>query len=353
MRLPFSVRRIAVTQKIRHKNIPFFIPHSGCKNNCVFCSQRKITGFYLPPGEMHEEAARLVETVEEALKYMGGATAQIAFFGGSFTGIERERMLLLLQTAYHYVENGSITGIRLSTRPDYIDDEILDILEHYGVTDIELGLQSTDESVLKASGRGHGREICFQSAEKIVKRGFSLGGQMMIGLPCSTPEKEIKTAEDIVSMHASEARIYPTVVFTGTALYNMAVNGTYVPITNEEAVIRSAECCKIFQNAGVEILRIGLHSSDELKEAPFGANHPAIGELVYSKLEYDRICSLIGDAETKGKVLILHVPSDKISAAAGHRGCNKKMLYEKYGFSKISIYKAENNRTEVNIKAED
>lgn len=337
----------------RHKNIPFFIPHSGCKNNCVFCSQTKITGYSLPAGEMHEEAARLVKTVEESLPYMNGAEAQIAFFGGSFTGIERERMLLLLETAYKYVQNGSIYGIRLSTRPDYIDTEILDILKRYSVTDIELGLQSTDEAVLTASGRGHGRAICFENAKLIVENGFTLGGQMMVGLPLSTLESEVQTAKDVVAMGAKSARIYPTVVFSGTELYDMAVSGRYSPLTNEEAAFRAAECLKVFKNAGVDVLRIGLHASEELKNAPFGANHPAMGELVYSKLAMDTVCEQIKASETKGKVLYISAPSYSVSAVSGHGGQNKKALYEKYGFKKIKITKSNEDKIVVNIKAED
>lgn len=338
---------------VRHKNIPFFIPHSGCKNNCVFCSQTKITGFCLPAGEMHEEARRLDQTVCEALEYMNGAEAQIAFFGGSFTGIERDRMLLLLETAYKYVQSGKVCGIRLSTRPDYIDADILSILKRYGVTDIELGLQSTDEAVLAASGRGHGRSVCFESSRLIVESGFTLGGQMMIGLPESTLEKELQTAKDIVAMGAKSARIYPTVVFTGTALYDMAVSGGYTPITNEEAAFRCAECYKILEAAGVDILRIGLHASEELKNAPFGANHPAMGELVYSALALDGVRAQLNGADTRGKTLCIYAPSSKISAVAGHKGANKQKLYEEYGFKRIKIINSKDDKITANIKAED
>jgi len=338
----------------RHKNIPFFIPHSGCKNNCVFCSQTKITGFSLPKEDIVSEALRLKATVDEALEYMNGAEAQIGFFGGSFTGIERDRMLLLLDTAYGYVKKGAVKGIRLSTRPDYISNEILDILESYGVIDIELGLQSTDEEVLKVSGRGHGREVCFESAALIVDHGFGFGGQMMIGLPCSDREKELRTARDIVSMGATSARIYPTVVFKGTPLYDMAVDGRYTPITNETAADVAAACLRIFREANVEILRIGLHASDELKNAPFGANHPAMGELVYSRIAYEDIREQLAGKETKGKMLKICVPSNRVSAVVGQKGCNKQKLIEEYGFKKVKIYKSLTQEdVGLSIEAED
>lgn len=337
----------------RHKNIPFFIPHSGCKNNCVFCSQTKITGFSLPEDDMLSEAARLKETVDEALEYMDGADAQIGFFGGSFTGIERERMLLLLKTAYEYVKNNKVMGIRLSTRPDYIDTEILDVLESYGVTDIELGLQSTDEAVLKACGRGHGREVCFESAALVVERGFGFGGQMMIGLPCSDYEKELQTARDIVSMGASSARIYPTVVFKGTPLYDMAVNGSYTPITNEQGAERAAGCLRIFRDAKVDILRIGLHASEELMAAPFGANHPAMGELVYSHLAYDDIKRLLKDKQTAGKVFKIYVPQNRVSVVSGQNGNNKQRFIKEYGFRNVKIYGHATVGADLSIEIED
>lgn len=324
----------------RHKNIPFFIPHSGCKNNCVFCSQTKITGFTLPNEDILAEAARLKATVEESLEYLGEAEAQIGFFGGSFTGIERERMLTLLKTAHTYVKAGKVMGIRLSTRPDYIDKEILDILESYGVTDIELGLQSTNESVLKACGRGHGRQVCFDSAKMITERGFGFGGQMMIGLPMSDYEKDLQTARDIVSMGAAAVRIYPTVVFEGTALYDMVQRGEYTPISNERAAEIGAECLRIFKNAGVEVLRIGLHASEELKKAPYGANHPSMGELVYSRLAYEEVSKLLADEDTVGKTLKLFVSPRRISSISGYKGENKEKLKKEYLLKSVKIYKS-------------
>ena len=257
----------------------------------------------MPAEEIAEEAARLKNVVDESLIHLNGAEAQIAFFGGSFTGIERERMLLLLKTAWEYVEDGRIAGIRLSTRPDYINEEILVLLKKYGVTHIELGLQSTSSVVLDATARGHGRQVCFDSAKLIVDSGFELVGQMMIGLPKSTPESELRTAEDIVAMGAGAVRIYPTVVFEGTKLYEQCLSGEYIPLSVDEAVERSLNCLKVFRRSNIDVLRIGLHASEELDKAPFGANHPAIGELVYGEELYEQICEQIADKESKNKLL--------------------------------------------------
>ena len=201
---------------MRHINIPIFIPHLGCPNQCVFCNQRKISGresFDLNSVSLEiENALSTVDSNDEV---------EIAFFGGSFTGIDRTLMVSLLEIAHSYILEGRVGSIRCSTRPDYIDEEILSILKKYGVKTIELGLQSTSARVLENAKRGHNFEAELKSCRMIVENGFDLVGQMMIGLPSSDIESEIRTAEFITSVGAVGARIYPTVVFYGTELCNL------------------------------------------------------------------------------------------------------------------------------------
>ncbi len=302
--------------------------------------------------DINSEKERLRLTVEEALRFAEGNDIQIAFFGGSFTGIEPKRMIALLETAYEYVKNGSVQGIRLSTRPDYISEDIISLLLKYGVTNIELGMQSTDNKVLVASGRGHDRQVCFDSAKMIVESGIKLGGQMMIGLPLSTLEKEVQTAKDIISMGATEARIYPTVVFADTELYDMAISGRYIPINNEAAVERSAECLELFRDNAIKVLRVGLHASDELSNAPFGANHPSIGELVYSRLAYKDIIKSIDNVDVSGKKLSIYVPKGTESIVSGQKAENKRKLAELYKCKRIKIFGCGTEKIRVKIEAE-
>lgn len=262
--------------------------------------------------------------------------SQIAFFGGSFTAIERDRMIALLSVANEYIKKGVASSVRISTRPDKIDREILDILAEYNVKNIELGVQSTDDSVLDACERGHTADDSFRSAELINENGFVFGGQMMIGLPGSSVESEIKTAEDIVKMGAKEARIYPTVVFEGTKLFEMAKRGEYIPLSLEEAVERSAKCFRIFYENGVKVLRIGLHSSENLKNAPLGANHPALGELVKSCVYTDIIAEKAGMVD--GKVIEIGIKKSDLSMLCGHNGSAINRLKAKTNASKVEIY---------------
>ena len=210
----------------KHVNIPIFIPHLGCPNQCVFCNQRTISGVE------QFDIANVKKEIEDALSTVDSSQeAEIAFFGGSFTGIDRNLMISLLELAYGYVTDGKVKSVRCSTRPDYIDEEILDILKKYGVTTIELGLQSSSDEVLSVSKRGHTRADEARSCDLIVQRGFELVGQMMIGLPASTLESEMETARFIVEHGAVGARIYPTVVFYETELCQMAKRGDYSPIS--------------------------------------------------------------------------------------------------------------------------
>ncbi len=261
--------------------------------------------------------------------------SQIAFFGGSFTAIEKTRMEALLSVANEYINKGVAQSIRISTRPDCINEEILEILKKYRVTHIELGVQSTDERVLSACKRGHSADDSFNAARLIVNQGFVFGGQMMIGLPEATAESEAQTALDIVKMSAGEARIYPTVVFEETALYEMTKNGTYNPLGLEEAIERTAKCYRIFHDAGVKMLRIGLHSSENLKNAPFGANHPAIGELVKSRVYTDIIAERAGDC--RNKILCVGIRKSDISMLRGHNGAAINRLKEQTGCAEIEI----------------
>ncbi len=311
---------------MRHRNIPIFIPHMGCPNQCVFCNQRSISGCR----EFCEEDVK--EQIERALSTISiGDEVEIAFFGGSFTGIDRDLMLRLLQTAQTYIDAGKVTGIRLSTRPDYISNEILELLSRFSVQTIELGLQSMDDTVLTCSKRGHTAKQAEDACRAIINYGFALVGQMMIGLPASTRESEIETARKIIALGATAVRIYPTVVFYETPLCEMAKTREYTPLTLEEAITRSADVLEIFEAHGVPCIRLGLCATEDLtspEEVFGGPNHPALGELIMSECYYRRILSALRERELVGKEAVLRVPAREFSRAVGQRRQNIKRLWE-------------------------
>lgn len=265
-------------------NISIFVPHNGCPQQCSFCNQKTITGKQAQP-----TSADVRQAVETALNRKG-YVYEIAFFGGSFTAIDRAYMLELLNTAHEYIDNSRITGIRISTRPDFIDDEILTLLKSKGVTAIELGAQSMDDNVLKANLRGHTSADVVNASELIKKYGFELGLQMMTGLYTDTDEKAIETAKKIIALKPKTVRIYPTVVLKNTYLAELYEKEIYKPQTVDDAANLCTRLVPMFEEKGITVIRLGLHSSTDIKKNMVaGAFHDSFGEIVKSRYMLNRI----------------------------------------------------------------
>lgn len=267
---------------MKHASIPVFVPHLACPNDCVFCNQRKISGTQQPPQDIQK-------TLRQALKILPDKFEQvdIAFFGGSFTGIEEPVMREYLSAASQIrAENHRITGIRLSTRPDYINESILDILEEYGVSAIELGVQSMYDHILLQAGRGHTVSHTLQAVKLIRARNFELTLQFMPGLPGDTDQTVLGTAHKIAALAPDCVRIYPCVVIGDTQLCTLYQTGLYTPLTIEKAVDLCAQMVPLFRDKNIQILRIGLHSSDliQTQSVVAGPFHPAFGELVQQRI---------------------------------------------------------------------
>lgn len=308
----------------KHCNIPIFIPELACPHQCVFCNQEKISNTFSVPRP--NEISTIIDSYLETIP--NNRVINIAFFGGSFTGIPKDEMIAYLKIAHTYVKAGRVHGIRLSTKPDYITEEILDIMTQYGVTSIELGAQSTDNRVLLKSGRGHKFDAIERAAELIRKRDFELGLQMMLGLPYDTLELSIQTANDIVRLGADTTRIYPTVVVQGTALEKMYEKGDYKALSLDDAVHWSKEVLKIFNAAGVKVLRVGLHPSEELelgKSLIAGPIHPSFKEMVLSALWND----ILNEKLKKTGQSTIHVSRRQLNYAIGYKGKNRNALKKK------------------------
>ena len=307
-----------------HRNVPIFIPHMGCPHTCVFCNQRSISGHH---AFRLEDVTREIEAALSTIPT--GTDTEIAFFGGSFTGIDRDLMVELLELAERYVRAGRVSSIRLSTRPDYISQEILEILSRYSVKTIELGLQSMNDNVLLAAGRGHSAACAAQACRAVVRAGFSLVGQMMIGLPGATLTDEIETAKQICKLGASAARIYPTVVFYDTPLCEMTRAGRYLPLSLREAVERSAAVLRIFTAHGVPCIRIGLCAGEGLSSPETvmaGPNHAALGELVLGELYYEKLIDALNASGLLGREVLLQLPAREISKYVGQHRVNLERL---------------------------
>ena len=314
---------------MKHYNIPVFISHFGCPNSCVFCNQKKITGI-----ETDVTLDELEGIIEDYLKTLPKESRkEVAFFGGTFTGISIDLQRNYLEVVKRYIDRGMIDGIRMSTRPDYISREILLMLKEYGVTTIELGVQSLDPEVLELSGRGYSPEKVYEASSMIKESGINLGIQLMPGLPGSTDEKDFISAKKVVGIGPDMVRIYPTLVINGTQMEKMYYKGSFVPMTLKEAVERVVPIYALFEKEGINIIRVGLQPSEDIREDGVivsGPFHPSFRELVEGEI-YFRFLSQKKDKEGN-----LHIKANEknISKIVGNRGINKKNLGKNF---KISI----------------
>lgn len=315
---------------MHHFNIPIFIPELACPYRCVFCNQYNISG---APGA--PQFKQVIHTIEAHLNTFPKDNCQIevAFFGGSFTGLDMEEQNKYLSWVAPYLESGRINGIRISTRPDYITADILQNLRNSGVIAIELGAQSLNDSVLAKSSRGHQSRHVIEAVAWIHKFGFELGLQMMIGLPGDSPDKSISTAHKIVELGAHTTRIYPCLVIKDTQLAELYARQLYQPISMEDAINQCAQLYLIFENAGVKVLRIGIHPSETFNEGGSliaGPFHPAFGERVLTRVWQLKLVEKITFQTKKPTSLTVHVNPSQLNAAIGYKAINKKWLQEKF-----------------------
>ena len=279
-----------------------------------------------------------------------GALVQLAFYGGSFTAIPVESQIALLEAANEYLDSGEVDTIRLSTRPDAIDGAVLRRLEKYRVGTVEIGAQSMDDDVLRLSGRGHTADDVVNAARSIRAAGFRLIIQMMTGLPGDSGEQSIKTAEMIAGLHPDGVRIYPTVIIRDTALYDLWKSGRYMEHTVEEAVEVCSAIVPVFENAGIPIIRLGLNPTDELSagSAVGGAYHPALGELVRSRIYRGRAEKLLEETGASGSVQLEVHPSD-VSKMTGQHRENLAYLKNRFGLEEIKVRAADCPPGSINI----
>lgn len=334
----------------RNSIIPVFVPHLGCPNDCVFCNQRRISGHTEPA------TAQTVKTAIEnaAALFPKGTKRQLAFYGGSFTAIPTVEQVALFEAAKPYLDDGTISSIRLSTRPDAIDAETLARLKKYSVQTVELGAQSLCDNVLWLSNRGHTAKEVEEAARMVKQEGFELILQMMTGLPGDTDESCVETAKRIIALRPDGVRIYPTVIVRDTELYDMWKAGTYKEHTVSDAVRVCAKITKLFDEAGIPIIRMGLNPTEDLSggDAVGGAYHPALGELVRSRMMLDKAVELLDGIEPNKRV-ILGVNKSDVSKMVGQHRCNAEVLKTQFKLKSLKITQTDINSGEIKLLSLD
>lgn len=314
--------------------IPIFVPNLGCPNDCTFCNQEKISGksTNISSDDVKKTIDYYLENFRDNNKYV-----EVAFFGGSFTGIDREVQIELLEAANAYIKEKKVKSIRISTRPDYISKDILKMLRKYHVKTIELGVQSTNNYILNKSKRGHTFEDVKKASKLIRRYGFRLGHQMMVGLPESTEIDEINTAKDLIKLKPKIVRIYPVLVIKGTELEKDYEANEYKPLTVEQAVERCKEITYLFRKNKINVIRIGLQNTEEISspeqdgsEVVAGPFHPAFRQLVEGSMWYDSIAEKIKNINAKVKEVQIMVNPIDANNVIGHKKDNIKRLKEFY-----------------------
>lgn len=315
--------------------IPIFIPHRGCKNECVFCNQRKISG---ETRDVTENDVR--QEIEKYLELYKGTDRkkQIAFFGGSFTGLNMEDQVRFLNIANEYIEKGLVENIRISTRPDYISELILKILKQKNVNVIELGVQSMDDEVLDAAKRGHTSKQVVKASKLIKKYGFILGHQVMVGLPKSTLKKEIYTIEKCIELKPDIIRIYPVYVLKESKLWDMYENKEYMPLELEDAVMRTSAMYALCVKNNINVIRIGLQTTEEINSKNSDIAGPVCDnykERVLSYISYNNIKERLDKIKFKRNINLIVSPK-QVNYIVGNNRCNLQRLNSEYS-RKVTI----------------
>ncbi len=337
-----------------HYIIPIFIPHKGCPFDCVFCNQRKITGLE------NEPSGKLIgQQIREVYKTIPDSETnqvEIAFFGGSFTGIDIKKQEEFLLEAYRWKSKGLVKDIRISTRPDYINSRIMEVLLKYGVTIVELGVQSMDKGVLDRSGRGHTEEDVIKASKIIKKYDLKMGLQMMLGLPSDSKEKALITTEKLIECEPDFVRIYPTLVIKDTNLEEQYLKGEYKPLSLEDAIDITKAVLVQFAQHRIPVIRVGLQTTEELVSkgaVVAGPFHPAFRQLVESEIMKDflEFVFVKNNLRNRKEIITLQANSLLISTIVGHKRSNIKFFKTNLNIKRIKILQnnsIQNNRVKIN-----
>ncbi len=317
--------------------IPIFIPHQGCPYRCSFCDQKNISG-----AKTRADKELVETTIDQYLKSselnVRSKVCEVAFYGGSFTGLPLERQNSLLSFVQPYLKEGKVQNIRLSTHPLFINETILKNLISFGVKTVELGIQSTDQNVLRLSGRECSWAAMDEAVKQIRKFGFNLGLQMMSGLPGDTEETFAQTVDDVLNWNPDFTRIYPTLIIKNTEIHEMYLQKTFVPWSLEKTIDALKEAVLKFRSRDIPIIRLGLHSeASMLENFVTGPYHPSIRYLIDCRIGFDELSAIVSELPKSQKSISFHVPMRKLSVYKGHKLENIRKLKEDFNLNEVTV----------------
>ncbi len=316
--------------------IPIFIVNEGCPHRCLYCCEETAAG----PAPPAITEAYLRETILSTLKKNRREPVQIAFYGGNFTGLGRERQQELLEMAGIFIREGLAESIRISTRPDYIFSEDLDFLEKFHVRTVEIGAQSLVDEVLGLSRRGHTAAQVRQAVYLLKKQGFETGIHLMAGLPGDSPEGFAYSVEETIALRPHLARVHPTLVFAGTELASLWAQGNYRPLSMVEAIAAGKLALAKFAAAGIPVIRLGLQTTAEMEKPgriAAGPYHPSFRSLVEEALFFDRAAALLSGGEVRGKEIVFSLSPRDISSFRGQNNSNIRSIKQRFGLKELTL----------------
>ncbi len=318
--------------------IPVFIPHEGCPHCCVFCNQRKISGFIDKPVTAADVRAIISTWLNRQNSGPHNRRVQVAFYGGSFTGLPPSRQEELLGAVAPFLEQEKVGSLRLSTRPDYINPKIIHLLQAHRVSTVELGVQSMNDRVLAAAKRGHTATDVERAMPELRQAGMEIGIQLLLGLPGDSQTSLRRSVARVIALRPDFVRIYPLLVLRNSELAEAHKRGDYMPLSLNKAVLLAAWMKQRFTQAGIRVVRMGLQAGPELEAAlTAGPWHPAFGELVASRLMLRQTRRLMAHAKAKTDKVILTINERDQSAFRGMKSANIERLRRLGLWERISL----------------
>lgn len=330
--------------------IPIFIMNRGCHNRCIFCNEKIAAGELQSPFSADLIRQAIMDGLKRnngckpSIKREGLDTVQIAFYGGNFTGLPMDEQMALLRVVEPFIDEGIVDSVRISTRPDDVFPEQMDMLRKQHVRTVEVGAQSLVDEVLLASGRGHTVADVSTSVSILKGEGFETGIHLMVGLPGDSPERFAATVDAAVAMAPDMVRVHPTLVFRDTLLAEAYERGEYKPLTMAEALTACKYAVKCFTGAHIPVIRLGLQSTPEMEKpgaVVAGPFHPAFGALVESSSFLDKASAMLQERDVQDHWVTFHVPPRRESAFRGERNGNLRILVERFLLAGIKIKRDE------------
>jgi histone acetyltransferase (RNA polymerase elongator complex component) len=321
------------------KIIPIFLPHQGCTHRCVFCHQPHITGVSLHTTVTPDDVRKGIEiALAEPKSHKKGAQFEVAFYGGTFTGLDLKQQEQFLRIVQPFINRGDLVGIRLSTHPKMFNEHIFALLAAFNVTTVELGVQSFDNLVLKKAARGHTAEEAEQIIDRLQHIGIDVGIHLMIGLPGDSYAGSIRSAQKTISLKPTSVRIHPTLVIRNTQLEVLYRKGQYTPLSLAAAVRTCKDMLKLFRAHQIPVIRIGLQPTASMEQnIVAGPYHPAMRQLVESALAYEEMEALCASQSFPDKQATFYVSPRDISTVRGQKNENLKKLQQQFELTRVDV----------------